>query len=492
MVDQARHQDTQVETIQRDDWRLTVVDLPSIRDAANDREVVVLDTAAFARPVLRVRMSVGPGGVVEAALRAGADVPHNRPRFSIIGNDPLGVLLTRRAETGDQVAIRVRDGLETVVGQVYRRFGFPAPTAPADRTWEHREVRSSTELTDVETGLTLTVTSHAVPGDAGELVRLRAVVPPDTLSAAHLAAVYGAVVTVARQLSGNDAPAPGNVELRVIPVGDSAERPVTLDQVGGLDAVVAQFREVALSFAHPEAMARWGAQRPQGILLYGPAGTGKTMLARALAHEIGGTLRQIRTTEILDKWLGASERNMKRIFQEARRYRQPTVLLFDEFDSIISYAGAGDDSGSQAVNAVAGIFKQEMNDLIAQNPNVIVVATTNFPDLIDASLIRSGRFDIKLEIPAPDEHGRAQILAHMIRDLTTEHAADGFQMFAADLDLADLGARSAGMTGADLREVLRRVQMAKAMDEARTGRRPDPISNDDLRRTIAELGPGTS
>ncbi|GAA1766738.1 ATP-binding protein [Luedemannella helvata] len=491
MVDQTRHQNTRVDTVQRDEWRLTVVDLPSMRDAAIDREVVVLDTGAFARPVLRVRMSVGPGGVVEAAVRAGADVPHGRSRFAVIGNDPLGLLLTRRAETGDQVAIRVRDGLETVVGQVYRRFGFPAPTAPVDRTWEHREVRSSTELTDVETGLTLTVTSHAVPGDAGELVHLRAAVPQDALSAAHLAAVYGAVVTVARQLSP-DAPVPANVELRVIPVGDSAERPVTLDQVGGLDAVVAQFREVALSFAHPEAMARWGAQRPQGILLYGPAGTGKTMLARALAHEIGGTLRQIRTTEILDKWLGASERNMKRIFQEARRYRQPTVLLFDEFDSIISYAGAGDDSGSQAVNAVAGIFKQEMNDLIAQNPNVIVVATTNFPDLIDASLIRSGRFDIKLEIPAPDEHGRAQILAHMIRDLTAEHAADGFQMFAADLDLADLGRHSAGMTGADLREVLRRTQMAKAMDEARTGRRPDPISNDDLRRTITQLGSGTS
>jgi transitional endoplasmic reticulum ATPase len=484
------HVDSTRTRVERDGWRLTVVDMPSIRDAARDRDVVILDTAAFAPPVLRVRMRVRPGGVVEAAVRTGQETPTSRSGFTAVGNDPLGLLLTRRAETGDEVAIRLRDGLESVVGQVYRRFGFPAPAAPADRTWEHREALSSAESTDVETGLTVTVTNHAVPAGNGQLVYLRAVVPPESLAAEHLAAVYGAAVSVARQRSPGTA-VPRDVELRARASGHSAERPVSLDQVGGLDDVVAKFREVALSFAHPDAMARWGAQRPQGILLYGPAGTGKTMLARALAHEIGGTLRQIRTTEILDKWLGASERNMKRIFQEARRYRQPTVLLFDEFDSIISYAGAGEDSGSHAVNAVAGIFKQEMNDLIARNPNVIVVATTNFPHLVDASLIRSGRFDIRLEIPAPDERGRAQILARMIGDLTAEHAADGFAMFAADLDLAALGALSDGMTGADLREVLRRAQMAKAMREARTGRRPDPISNDDLRRTIAELDTST-
>src|SRR5581483_3416959 len=100
---------------------------------------------------------------------------------------------------------------------------------------------------------------------------------------------------------------------------DGAEA-VTLDQVGGLDAVVAQFREIAVSFQHPQVMARWGARRPQGILMYGPPGTGKTMLARALAAEIGANFREIRTPEILDKWLGASERNIKRIFREARRF----------------------------------------------------------------------------------------------------------------------------------------------------------------------------
>jgi transitional endoplasmic reticulum ATPase len=262
--------------------------------------------------------------------------------------------------------------------------------------------------------------------------------------------------------------------------------------VGGLDRVVAQFREIAVSFRHPEAMARWGARRPQGILLYGPPGTGKTMLARALANEIGANFREIRTPEILDKWLGASERNIKQIFREARRYREPTVMLFDEFDSIISYAGAGGDAASQAVNAVAGIFKQEMNSLIEDNPNVIVVATTNFPHRVDESLVRSGRFDIKMAIPKPDEEGRAQIIAKMIRQLIARHEMSGFRMFAADVDPRGLAVACTGMTGADIKEALRRAQLAKAMQEARTGSLPPPIGQDDLLHCIRELRGTTS
>jgi transitional endoplasmic reticulum ATPase len=233
-------------------------------------------------------------------------------------------------------------------------------------------------------------------------------------------------------------------------------------------------------------MARWGARRPQGILLYGPPGTGKTMLARALANEIGAAFREIRTPEILDKWLGASERNIKQIFQEARRYREPTVMLFDEFDSIISYAGAGGDAASQAVNAVAGIFKQEMNGLIEANPNVIVVATTNFPHRVDDSLIRSGRFDIKMSIPMPDETGRAEIIAKKIQELIDRHEVGGFRMFADDVDPPALAAVSRGMTGADIKEVLRRVQLAKAMQEARGGP-SEPITHDDLVNCVATL-----
>jgi transitional endoplasmic reticulum ATPase len=272
----------------------------------------------------------------------------------------------------------------------------------------------------------------------------------------------------------------------------STTQTVTLDQVGGLADVVAELRQIATSFRHPEAMARWGARRPQGILMYGPPGTGKTMLSRALANEIGATFREIRTPEILDKWLGGSERNIKRIFREARRYREPTLILFDEFDSIISYAGAGGDAASQAINAVAGIFKQEMNDLIEENPNVIIVATTNFPQRVDESLIRSGRFDIKLAIPLPDQVTRTEIFRKMIGQLSAVHESPGFRMFADDLDLPALAAASPGMTGADIKEVLRRVQLAKAMLEARTGGPVPPITQQELRDSIADLAGGVT
>jgi transitional endoplasmic reticulum ATPase len=514
----------QIDVFQRKGWRLTIVDTPLILAAADD-PVEVFRGAVFPSPVRQVRMSVVAGVrdgqpvfVLEATVHSGRG-PRARPRFAVLGDDPIGALLARRAGAGDPRAVRVVDGLETAVGEVFRRLGMPPPTPP-EPSWEQGQLLRSEIVIDDRTGLRTTVTHHALSGasrtDDSRIITLRAAVAAEAMTAGHLAALFEVMVDVADDLSGRHGGGrrPGTQHTFVIsrhPHGESAARTVaggmeaggtdaagaeaartepervTLDQVGGLDDIVAQFREIAVSFRHPQAMQRWGARRPQGIVLYGPPGTGKTMLARALANEIGGTLREIRTPDILDKWLGASERNMRRIFLQARRYRVPTVMLFDEFDSIISYAGAGVDSGSHAVNAVAGIFKQEMTNLVEKNPNVIVVATTNVPHLIDDSLIRSGRFDIKLEIPMPGAVGRAQIITRMIRGLVVAHEVSGFQMFADDIDVAELADLSEGMAGADLKEVLRRAQMMKAMQEARTGVHAAPIGHVDLRDRIGEL-----
>ncbi|MGI5243883.1 ATP-binding protein [Dactylosporangium sp. CA-139066] len=320
----------------------------------------------------------------------------------------------------------------------------------------------------------------AQPSDVEDpTVTVREDGPDLVLDSPSLAALVLAVM----QLTG----APGPITVSPVPFRETGVR---LDDIGGLDDVVAQFRDVAVSFRHPDVMARWGATRPQGILLYGPPGTGKTMLAQALAAEIGGELREIRTPEILDKWVGNSEKNIQRIFTEARSLRSPTVLLFDEFDSIISYTGAALDAAGQMINAVAGIFKQEMNDLIEANPNVIVVATTNFPDRVDASLTRSGRFDLKLSVPPPGPRARAEILAKQIRALIARHETPGFRMFADDIDVAALTAPATGLTGADLKEVLRRAQLDKAMREARTGAASAPITQADLAATIEKLRRG--
>ncbi|GAA2395104.1 ATP-binding protein [Dactylosporangium salmoneum] len=318
----------------------------------------------------------------------------------------------------------------------------------------------------------------ARPADVADpAVTVREDGPDLLLSSASLAALVVAVMEL------TDTPGP----VTVSPASLAAGEGVRLDDVGGLPDIVAQFRDVAVSFRHPDVMARWGATRPQGILLSGPPGTGKTMLAQALANEIGADLREIRTPEILDKWVGNSEKNIQRIFAEARGLRSPTVLLFDEFDSIISYTGAALDAADQMINAVAGIFKQEMNSLIEANPNVIVVATTNFPDRVDASLVRSGRFDLKLTVPLPGPQARADILTKLVRALIARHETQGFRMFADDLDIPALAAAATGLTGADFKEALRRAQLAKAMREARTGTPAPPIGHAELLDTLTGL-----
>ncbi|MFE9874028.1 ATP-binding protein [Micromonospora sp. NPDC005686] len=467
-----------------------IADAAGLLAAAVDGPVDLLVDGDFPAPVREMRCSVRADVAVgqpvhrfEAYLRV-ESTPAGLLALGLAG--PVGVLLAER------LAACGGDGPAAAVGRIAAEAGrriWPRPVAtlaapPGDEAG--REVLRTAR----EAGL-----RPRVDQDNGT-VRIRADVPSAEVAPAHLRAMLGLLLQAVRELSGDsDEPTVlrGRTYLvvrRPVTAAGPRSAAVTLDQVGGLSDVVARFREVAVSFRHPAAMARWGARRPQGILMYGPPGTGKTMLARALANEIGADFVEIRTPEILDKYLGGSERNIKRIFREARRYRRPTVMLFDEFDSIISYAGAGGDAASQAVNAVAGIFKQEMNTLFEENPDVIVVATTNFPQRVDASLIRSGRFDLKIAIPAPDEAGRVEILTKMVRELIERYERPGFTMFADDLDPAALAADTAGLTGADLREALRRVQLAKALREAAEGAPPAPIGQDDMREAVAGLRRG--
>ncbi|WP_433383043.1 ATP-binding protein [Actinoplanes sp. CA-142083] len=463
-----------------------MIDAATLLAAARVNPVDLLRRATWPEPVRRVDLSVSsadrPGGPVHvfSAAISTADEPYSKERIRklVLGNDPVGVLLAKRIEQGDPIATRIVDSVGSAAVAAYKKLGLDKPTQPQAN-------RRPVTLADAVVGLQATVTYD----ESGTVVRLLAEVPRDDVTPAHLQAFAGLTLQAVIELAGADSLAGRKfvISREAIPTKPATTQTVTLDMVGGLAEVVAELREIAVSFRHPEAMARWGARRPQGLLMYGPPGTGKTMLSRALANEIGADFREIRTPEILDKWLGGSERNIKQIFRDARRYRVPTLMLFDEFDSIVSYAGAGGDAASQALNAVAGIFKQEMNDLIEENPNVIVVATTNFPHRVDDSLIRSGRFDVKISVPKPDEASRAEIFRKMIRGLIAVHEQPGFQMFADDLDLQGLAHASHGMTGADIKEVLRRVQLTKAMQEARTGGNVAPISQEELLSSVREL-----
>ncbi|WP_250009823.1 26S protease regulatory subunit [Actinoplanes sp. M2I2] len=463
-----------------------LVDAATVLAAARVNPVELLRRASWPDPVQRVDLTVSsadrPGGPVHtfAASISTAEEPLSKERIRklVLGNDPVGLLLAKRIEAGDPIATRIVDNIGAAAAAAYKKLGLDRPAQPVTN-------REPGTLADAVVGLQAEMTYD----ETGTVVRLHAEVPRDDVTPAHLQAFVGLTLQAVIELAGPDTLTGrryvvSRENLSKVP---ATTQTVTLDMVGGLADVVGELRQIAVSFRHPEAMARWGARRPQGLLMYGPPGTGKTMLSRALANEIGADFREIRTPEILDKWLGGSERNIKQIFRDARRYRVPTLMLFDEFDSIISYAGSGGDAASQAINAVAGIFKQEMNDLIEANPNVIVVATTNFPHRVDDSLIRSGRFDVKISVPKPDDASRAEIFRKMIQGLIAAHEAPGFKMFADDLDIAALATASHGMTGADIKEILRRVQLSKAMQDARSGGRVDPITTDELLSSVREL-----
>ena len=259
---------------------------------------------------------------------------------------------------------------------------------------------------------------------------------------------------------------------------------IMLDDIGGLESVKSDLKDVALSFKHQEIMAKWGATRPQGVLLYGEPGTGKTMLAEALATEIEAKLIKIQSSDIYQKWLGDSETKIKELFSAFKELNEPTVILFDEIDAIVGITAEPSPGGADnARNAVAGIFKQEMNDLAKVNPNVLIVATSNHVDRIDPSLIRSGRFDHRIYVPMPDNTGRLQIISsNMARRILSQESSN-FKVFADDIDLPAIVGLTDGMSGADIAEVFRRISFSKAMQEARS-QAVESISQDDLVKTI--------
>jgi transitional endoplasmic reticulum ATPase len=266
-------------------------------------------------------------------------------------------------------------------------------------------------------------------------------------------------------------------------LGASIDDAVRLDEVAGNGELKALLRDVALSFKHAETIAKWGVRRPQGLLLCGDPGTGKTMLIEALANEIGAELRRVQGSDIYGKWVGESEANIKRIFSELRQATCPTIVFFDELEAIIGIKSG--PNGDSVRNAVAGIFKQELNDLARQNPNVLVAAATNDLAAIDPSLIRSGRFDHIYEVALPDQAGLGELFATNIARRSLELETDDFHLFADDVfeGVPAFAAAAEGLSGADVVEIFRRLCFERAMHQVRTGV-VLPITRADLLQAI--------
>ena len=212
---------------------------------------------------------------------------------------------------------------------------------------------------------------------------------------------------------------------------------VRWSDIGDLDTVKQELIEVVeWPLKYPDLYKHMDAKPPKGILLYGPSGTGKTLLAKAVAREAQANFISVKGPEFLSKWVGESERAVRETFRKARQ-AAPCIIFFDELDSIAPLRGTGSDA--KVTERVISQILTEMDGL-EELHNVTVIAATNRPDLIDPALLRPGRFSRHILIPPPDEAGRKAIFKI--------HLAD--KPVAGDVDIERLAAKTSEYTGADI------------------------------------------
>ena len=216
---------------------------------------------------------------------------------------------------------------------------------------------------------------------------------------------------------------------------------VTFDDVAGQEAAVTELREVSDFLSDTERYVKLGAQIPRGILVYGPPGCGKTLLARALAGESGASFYSISGSDFVEMYVGVGARRVRDLFKDARE-NAPAIVFIDELDSVgrrrSGASGGGTGSGEEQGQALNQLLAEI--DGFSPAEGVILVGATNRPDVLDPALLRPGRFDRAVGLELPDEQGRLDIL---------EVHARG-KPVGPDVDLASIAQRTVGMTGADL------------------------------------------
>jgi transitional endoplasmic reticulum ATPase len=217
---------------------------------------------------------------------------------------------------------------------------------------------------------------------------------------------------------------------------------VKWEDVGGLDEVKSALKEIVeWPLNNPEAYKRIGIKPPRGVLFYGPPGSGKTMLAKAVANESGANFISVKGPEILTKWVGESEKKIREIFKRAKQVA-PTIVFFDELDSVAPRRGL--EVGTRVSENIVSMILTEMSGL-EELHNVVVLAATNRPDIIDPAMLRPGRFDTQILVPAPDEKARLEILKIHTKDMP----------LAKDVNLKEISRKTKGYSGADLEALAR-------------------------------------
>jgi transitional endoplasmic reticulum ATPase len=257
----------------------------------------------------------------------------------------------------------------------------------------------------------------------------------------------------------------------------SIERPtITFEQVGGMEALKEEIRlKIIYPLTHADMYKAYGQQIGGGILMYGPPGCGKTHIARATAGEIRAGFVSVAISDILDMWLGNSEKNLHEIFEQARR-NAPCVLFFDEVDALASRrSDVIQSSGRQIINQ----FLTELDGVQYSNDGVLILAATNAPWYLDSAFRRPGRFDRILFVQPPDLAARAVILRLLCKGKPVE-----------DIDFTLLGKKTERFSGADLKAVVDRA-VEKKLQAAMKAGIPKPLNTQDLLQAAKSVNPST-
>jgi transitional endoplasmic reticulum ATPase len=221
---------------------------------------------------------------------------------------------------------------------------------------------------------------------------------------------------------------------------------VKWDDVGGLKRVKQNLKEsVEWPLSKPEVFSRMGITPPTGVLLYGPPGTGKTLLAKAIANESKANFISIKGPEVMSKWVGESEKAVRELFKKAKQVA-PTIVFLDEIDAIAPKRGAY--SGSHVTESVVNQILTSIDGLESME-GVIVIGATNRPDILDTSLLRPGRFDRLLLVPAPDFEARKEIFEIHTKNMPLDK----------DVSYDELAKKTEGFTGADIEGLCREAAM---------------------------------
>ena len=242
---------------------------------------------------------------------------------------------------------------------------------------------------------------------------------------------------------------------------EDEKRKTTFKDVAGCDEEKAELEELVEFLKNPESFTELGARIPRGVLLVGPPGIGKTLLARAVAGEAGAPFLSISGSDFVEMYVGVGASRVRDLFEQAKK-KAPAIVFIDEIDAVGRHRGAGTGGGNDEREQTLNQLLVEM-DGFGTNSGIIVIAATNRPDVLDPALLRPGRFDRQITVNRPDAHGREDILKVHSRN----------KPLGPDVDLKEIAKDTIGFTGADLENLLneaallavRRKKKALTMDE---------------------------